>query len=260
MNSAIYRGWIRHRRFSPVKNSFTYRVFMLFLDLDEVPAVFDGRWLWSARRFAPAWFRRADYLGDRHTTLRQSVANLVESRTQVRPTGPIRLLTHLRYFGYSMNPVSFYYCFDEADTHVETIVAEITNTPWRERHTYVLSRTDDVSRRSNHFRFQFAKAFHVSPFMRLQQSYDWRFNAPDQILAVHMDNLEDGHKVFDATMALRRQPLTTGNLTRCLLRHPLMTLEVITKIHWQAARLWRKGCPVHSHPVPGHAAPAAAPS
>ena len=249
MNSAIYHGWIRHRRFAPIDNAFTYRVFMLYLDLDELPTALDGRWLWSARRIAPAWFRRADYLGDRRTPLRQSVEALVESRTHARPRGPIRLLTHLRYFGYSMNPVSFYYCFDEADTQVETIVAEITNTPWRERHAYVLTHADNASTRRDRLRFQFAKDFHVSPFMPMQQSYDWRFNTPTEHLTVHMDNLEGDRKVFDATMALRRRPLTTANLARCLARHPLMTLEVISKIHWQAARLWWKGCPFHPHPA-----------
>ena len=140
MNSCIYRGWVRHRRRTPVEHAFSYRMAMLYLDLAELPEVLDGRLLWSARRPSLAWFRRADYLGDTARPLDHEVRDLVEQRTGARPVGPIRLLTHLRYFGYVMNPVSFYYCFDAAGERVETVVAEITNTPWKERHSYVISQ------------------------------------------------------------------------------------------------------------------------
>lgn len=128
--SAVYEGTIRHRRREPTEHEFRYRIFMLYLDLAELPALFDGRWLWSARRPALAWFRRADYLGDPAVPLDAAVRDLVRERTGARPTGPIRLLTHLRYFGYAQNPVSFYYCFSADGSAVETIVAEVTNTPW----------------------------------------------------------------------------------------------------------------------------------
>lgn len=158
MHSCLYDGWVRHRRFAPRAHAFRYRLFMAYLDLTELDRVFRGRWFWSTRRPALAWFRRADYLGDPSVPLDQAVRDCVERNTGVRPRGPIRLLTHLRYFGYVFNPVSFYYCFDTADTRVETIVAEITNTPWGERHAYVLS-----ARGEQPLRFRFGKAFHVSP-------------------------------------------------------------------------------------------------
>ena len=138
MQSCLYNGWVRHRRFAPRAHAFRYRLFMAYLDLTELDHVFRGRWFWSTRRPALAWFRRADYLGNPSVPLDQAVRDAVERDTGMRPRGPIRLLTHLRYFGHGFNPVSFYYCFDPADTRVETIVAEITNTPWAERHAYVL--------------------------------------------------------------------------------------------------------------------------
>src|SRR5688572_21040647 len=127
MHSCIYTGWVRHRRYAPARNDFRYRLFMMYLDLNEVPAVFDRFWCWSATRPALARFKREDYHGDSALPLDSAIRRTVRDVTGRLPTGPIRLLTHLRYFGYSFNPVSFYYCFDAADSRVETIVAGITN-------------------------------------------------------------------------------------------------------------------------------------
>jgi DUF1365 family protein len=244
MKSALYAGRVRHRRYSPVPHGFSYAIFQVYLDLAELDTVFQGRWLWSASRPAVARFRRSDHLGDPSTPLDVAVRDLVEASGRPRPDGPIRLLTHLRYFGYVMNPVSFYYCFDADDTRVRTIVAEVNNTPWGERHCYILA-VGDGGRVS---RVESRKAFHVSPFMSMDMSYAWRLSAPGDRLSVHMTNLAAGERVFDATLTLSRVPMTGWHLARVLAAYPLMTAKVIAAIYWQALRLWWKGVPSHPHP------------
>jgi uncharacterized protein len=255
MHSALYIGRLRHRRLTPRAHAFSYAIWMLWLDLAELDSVFRGRWFWSTRRRALAWFCRADYLGDPAVSLDEAVRRRVVEATGARPTGPIRMLGQLRNFGHCFNPVVFYYCYDATDTAVQTIVAEITNTPWGERHSYVLPVVN-ADAPAGSLQFDLAKRFHVSPFMPMKQDYRWRFTAPGEQLAVHMENHSDGGKIFDATMNLARRPIGAASLAMVLLRHPASTLGVLVAIYWQALRLRLKRVPFHAHPPAAQVAPA----
>jgi DUF1365 family protein len=243
MHSCIYEGRVDHARFTPVAHSFSYRLFMLYVDLAELPRVFEGNWLWSATRPALAWFRRADHLGDPSEPLDECVRRLVARETGRRPLGPIRLLTHARYFGYVFNPVSFYYCFAADGETVDAIVAEVRNTPWGERHCYVLDAAGGPARH-----FTTAKALHVSPFMPMDVRYDWDFEMRGRRLGIGMTLTRDGQRVFAAGLDLRRRELTPRRLTYALAAYPVMTLKVIAAIYWQALKLWLRGCRTYLHP------------
>lgn len=245
MESALYEGTLRHRRHSPVPHEFEYPVTLAWLDLAELEDVFRGRWLWSTTRPRAAWFRRADYLGDPAMPLDQAVREHVLRELGLRCTGPVRVLTQLRTLGHSFNPVTFYYCYDAAGRAVQAVVAEITNTPWGERHAYSMERPGDGK-----LRFRFDKRFHVSPFMPMDQRYDWRFSEPGPRLTVFMANLRSGERVFDATLRLRRREIGTASLAAALIRYPMASLRVLAAIYWQALRLWAKGVPFHPHPAP----------
>jgi DUF1365 family protein len=247
MNSAIYEGTVRHRRFAPVEHVFQYRVFYAYLDLSELPQVLDGLPGWSARRAAFARFAREDHFGEPDIPLDHAVRDLVEARLGVRPDGAIHLLTLPRTLGVVFNPISIYYCH-RADGTLCHLVTEVDNTPWGERHCYVVDADRDNLGTARALRFRVSKAFHVSPFHSLDQEYEWRFTRPARSLVVHMENWEAATLKTDATLTLRRQPLDPRHATLALIRHPAMALSVLGGIYVQAAKLWRKGVPYHPHP------------
>ena len=246
--SAVYEGIVTHRRHLPRAHAFRYRMAQLYLDLDEIDEVFRGRWLWSARGRNLAEWRRTDYLDPSVPSLAEAVRRRLRQATARDAHGPVRMLTHLRYGGHVFNPVTFYYCYAEDGATLDGIVAEITNTPWRERHAYVLD-AQTAERRGRALGWTFDKIFHVSPFMAMEREYEWRFTPPADDLRVHMKVRDGATHEFDATLDLRRRPLDGAALARVLWRYPLMTMQVIGAIHWQALRLWLKRTPVHDHPA-----------
>jgi DUF1365 family protein len=231
-----------------VRHTFEHKLFLTYLDLAELDRVFEGRWFWSCQRPAIARFHRNDYLGDPAIPLERAVRDRVQSETGSRPRGPIRVLSHLRYFGYAFNPVSFYYCFDAEDSRLEAVLAEVTNTPWKERHSYVLS----ASRRKagQPHRFRTPKEFHVSPFLGMDQTYGWAFSEPGERLIVRIQNHETDspRPLFHAELDLARREITGPGLARMLVRYPAMTAQVIAAIYGHAVRLRRKGVPEYPHP------------
>jgi DUF1365 family protein len=243
-HSALYEGWVSHRRHDPVEHGFRYPVFMAYLDLGELPEALDPLSGWSARRPAPAWFRRSDHLGPREAPLDRVVRDTVGAALGSRPQGPVRLLTNLRYFGHCFNPVSFYFCFAEDGARLEAVLAEVTNTPWGESHTYAIGA--DGSTRVASGRLE--KRLHVSPLMSMDHVYEWRASVPAERVQVHIASHRAGTRAFDATLSMERRELDPASARRMLVRYPMITVQVLSRIYWQALRLRLKGAPWHPHP------------
>jgi DUF1365 family protein len=212
----IYEGTLRHRRFAERSNEFTHKLALAYVDLDEPPP--PGRLV---------RFERSDYLAA------DAVRDLVEERAGRRPDGPIRLLTQLRSFGHCFNPVSFYYCFGE---RLEAVVAEVTNTPWGERHSYVVAGDGPVIKGDSE------KALHVSPFMGMDHGYQWSVADPGETLSVHIESRRHGALAFDATLNMRRRPFSARALA-------LGNARTLALIYGHALGLKLKGVGVHPHPA-----------
>lgn len=249
MQSAIYRGELRHRRFFPKRHEFTYSTTLFYLDLDELPGLFSESMFWSLNRWNLGSFHRTDYLGDPAVPLADAVRDRACELAGYCPDGPVRMLTNLRIWGFCFNPVTFYFLFGKGEQHPELIVAEVNNTPWKERHSYLVKCDSETGKtRSN-----FAKQFHVSPFNPLAMEYRWVSTAPGESLLVHMENhggmastgLNGLH--MDATLRLQRNPWSSSLLNKILWLHPWNSIKVPLAIYWQALKLLVKGVPVYDH-------------
>ena len=243
--SALYFGELAHERFTPVAHRFAYRTGMLYLDLDEAPSLLTRLPGWSMHRPAPAWLRRRDFLGDPRRPLAEAVRDRVAAATGSRPAGPVRMFTNLRYFGSLMNPVTLYYCFDSAGAPATHWVAEVTNTPWGERQSYVVALDDEPS--STH---QFGKALHVSPFNPLDMVYRMRTTDPGEAHCVTIENWHQDRLHFRARLSLHRAPIDARSASAYLLRMPHRNLAVGWRIYRQAFALWRKGAKLYDHRRP----------
>ncbi|MCO7247762.1 DUF1365 domain-containing protein [Halomonas sp. Mc5H-6] len=242
-HSRVYRGTLRHRRFTPHTHRFDYQLWMAWLDLDELPMLFDGVPGFSARGAALARFRRDDYLGPTDRPLATAVREELTRQLGSAPEGRICVLTQLRTLGAMFNPISMYYAYDRAG-QLAAVLGEVTNMPWRERTCYACRV--DGHRHSHHATFD--KAMHVSPFNPMDMIYRWRFNTPGEQLLLHMENWQAGQRHFDATLTLEAAPATARVLLTTLARQPWISLKTITGIHFEALRLWLKRNPVYNHP------------
>ena len=255
IDSGIYIGTLRHRRMLPKRHEFTYPLFLMFLDIDQIPDLMRVSPITSYNRANIVSYRESDHFGDSSQELRQRICRDAKLQHVAAPSGKIYLLTHLRYFGYNFNPVSFFYCYNH-EGEFSSVLAEVNNT-FAETHNYWLTAEREVPAGSSK-RYQFAKAFHVSPFLEMRQRYDWTFTAPGDRLTVQCMNFEDDSLIFDSTLKLERRDWSARELHRALTRFPFLTMKVIAAIHWQGLWLLWKGTPLVHHPGGGHFTPSSA--
>lgn len=255
MNSQWLEGTVRHRRKYPVQHEFSYNTGMLALDTDEWHSVTRLSPLFSLERFNWLSLRRKDYFRPDAGQLSEAIREHVSEATGWRPDGEVELITHPRYFGYVFNPVSFYFCYQkgerpESGAVPRVIVAQITNTPWHDRHAYCLETRGNEANQAGWRteRFGFSKRFHVSPFNGMDQQYEWTFSFRGRELRIHMNVFEEGRKHFDATLVVQRTPLTRKDVHKSLRKFPLEAFKVVAGIYWHALKLKLKGAPFYTHP------------
>lgn len=263
LNSAIYDGQIRHRRFAPRENKFTYQLHMLALDVDEV--AFDGKNnLIAQGPFGYAWFYpmrfcEKDYVKGDLLPLRTRIENKVRALGHEHNVDKIIMLVQVRCFGFYFSPANFYFCYDN-NGECDVMLAEVSNTPWNQRHYYLVNLQKSAEKITR-------KNFHVSPFMKLAMSYHWRIQPPSKghdNLLVHIDNQPNldnvndlnlnnknkRKKFFDVTLTLKRREITAKNLFFLWIKMPVMTMKIVGGIYWQALKLFIKRIPFISYQKP----------
>ncbi|NQY42903.1 MAG: DUF1365 domain-containing protein [Legionellales bacterium] len=244
MDSCIYEGIVTHTRFFPRKHFFKYRLFMMFVNINNLEEKIDKYLFWSSNKFNLAYFKRSDHMGDATEALAISVKKFIQDGAKQKFDGDIYLLTHFRYFGYCFNPVSFYFCTE--NNLIKFVIMEVNNTPWGEQHCYLLEIP--MGENLNGYKFRFNKKMHVSPFMEMKMDYVLSCKKYQDMLNITINNIENNKTIFIAKMGLKKKAINRKNMFLILMKYPIMTYKVIFGIHYQALKLWFKRVKVVYHP------------
>lgn len=238
--SSLYVGRVEHTRLRPFEHGFEYRVFSLFIDLDELPSISRRLRLFSHNRFNLFGLADVDHGGRDGSGLRAWIEGHLAAAGIDLAGGSVRLLAFPRVLGYTFDPLTIWYCY-HADGSLRAVLHEVKNT-FGEQHGYLIPIEGDL-------RHRFDKEFFVSPFMDMDASYEFAMTEPDERLSVGITMHDGEGPILRASMRGRRVPLTDGNLLRLFFTHPLLTLKVMSAIHWQGLLLWRKGARYRKRPA-----------
>lgn len=238
--SAIYKGEVFHRRFVPKNHTFSYKVFLMWLNLDEIELLNTSVKGFSSESWAPIRFKRQDYYGDPSKPLKQCILEKMTELAGQEMQGDIYLLSQMRTFGFYFSPVNFYY-LQQHDGTFSHLLAEVSNTPWNERHYYLvdLAKQEDSE-----------KQFHVSPFNPMDMQYKWAISQPQDILQLSLSCHKES-KHFVASLNLSKIEMNSKNLFNVVVSIPNMAIKTVFGIYWQALKLFLKGVPVYPHPEQG---------
>jgi len=244
LESGIYSGTVFHQRSIPKLHKFNYKIYLFWLKLSEVDMLEDTVKGFNQNKtgFCAVNFKRGDYLGDAKIPLEQAVlarmnelaAGNAESSGYLK--GDIYFLGQVRTFGMYFSPVNFYYLRNREGYYTH-MLAEVSNTPWNQRHHYLVDLNNQVDS---------DKAFHVSPFNPMDMQYKWQIQQPSQSLRLHLSCYKE-QKHFEAAIDMHKRPLNTGSLRASLLSIPSMTIKTIAGIYWQAIKLFFKRVPIYTH-------------
>lgn len=242
----IYSGEVMHARLKPVGHRFSYSVFSLLVDVDRLQELRRMTPLLGVNAAGPASFWEKDHVERAGETLRAYVDRLLAGAGLSAPAS-VRLLAYPRILGYVFNPISVYFCYDEAG-ELTALIYAVRNT-FGERHTYVAPVLPGELSAAG-VRQTRAKLFHVSPFVGMAARYDFRVLPPGRAVRLRIHESEAGEPLLAATFGGRARPLGTLTLAACLLKFPLMTWKIVAGIHWEALKLWLKGLRFHHSPPP----------
>ena len=235
--SALYTGDVFHQRVVPKTHQFTYKIFLFWLKLSEVDKLDKEVNGFSSRRFAPARFKRSDFLGAPDTELEPAVLARCNELTEDTISGDVYMLGQLRVFGLYFSPVNFYFVRAESGefTHM---LAEVSNTPWNKRHYYLVDLNNQTPT---------DKAFHVSPFNPMDMIYRWSIQQPNEHFRLKLSCYKE-QRHFTAALNMTKMSLNSKTLRRVMLSIPSMTIKTVVGIYWQALKLFIKRVPFYSYP------------
>lgn len=240
VHSCLYEGTVVHKRLSPHQHGFSYRVFSLCLDVDEIDALDRSRQLFSRARRNLLTFHDTDFGAPGTASVGEKVRHLLNEAGLSQFGARIELVCYPRLLGYVFNPLSVYFCRDDAD-RLGAIIYEVTNT-FRERKSYVIPT--DIGGDGAAIAQSCAKELYVSPFTAADGSYGFHGTPPAERIVIGVNVRESGRPVLKTHFRGVRRAFDDRTIASLVARHPLMTLKVFGAIHVEAARLWAKGVPL----------------